>query len=276
MPWTSSLISESLSEYLILTGWVRTKPEKVSLKAELGNISLQYPYMTARMQCVVGPEMAVAAGRNGILTIIPRSLRDEDKQKIINANNRARLKKGDIEFIDEPETATPDSTLEEVVKKVERTGHSIIPITDRKSRTYGVYVHDPENPPLVSPLTLIKKVMLPIKESDFKQVPCLVNNEDTDKIKRILSDKEKKFSYNKKERDAPYECFTKIPLMDLYDFITKGKLRKIPASHVCGAHDFNPLEGDTCPACKGKIWQRKNIKSIYFLEFFLIENNKLY
>ena len=64
MAKVSRKVSESLSEYLILPGKVICPPEKVSLHAQIGDISLQYPFMTARMQSVVGPEMAVAAGRN--------------------------------------------------------------------------------------------------------------------------------------------------------------------------------------------------------------------
>jgi IMP dehydrogenase len=188
----SPKLSESLSEYIILTGWIETSPEEISLKTNLGGISLQYPFMTARMQCVVGKEMAVAAGRNGILTMIPRSLRDEDKQLIIDANKKARLTEGDIEFQDNPESVMPHETLEDVVRKVERTGHSVIPIMDRKSKLYGVYMHNPDNPPLVPPSTPITEVMLPLGNKEFG-VHYLINNEDKNEIKEALSREEKKF-----------------------------------------------------------------------------------
>lgn len=188
----SPKISESLSEYLILTDWIEAKPEEVSLKANLGNISLQYPFMTARMQSVVGPEMAISAGRNGILTMMPRSLRDEDKQAIIDANKKSRLSEGDIEFQDNPESVMPNETLEDVVRKVKRTGHSVIPVIDRKSKLYGVYIYNPDNPPLVPPSVPITKVMLPLKNNGVG-VPYLVNNEDKNEVKEILSKEEKKF-----------------------------------------------------------------------------------
>lgn len=156
--------SESLSEYLILTGWIKGKAEDVSLKAKLGDkIVLQYPYMTARMQCVVGPGMAVAAGRNGILTCIPRSLRDIDKQAIIDANNAARLKKGDVEHIAQPDFVDPEDSLEEVVALVNKTGHSVIPILDWNKKLYGFYVHNPDDPKPVPPKTPIKVVMTPLR-----------------------------------------------------------------------------------------------------------------
>ena len=189
----SSEISESLREYLILTDWIKSKPEQVSLEAKLGLMVLQYPYMTARMQCVVGPKMAVAAGRLGILTIVPRSLRDQDKQAILDANNNARLSKGDVEFVENPITAKPDDTLESVVQKVERIGHSVIPIVDRKSRLYGVYVHDPDHPPSVPPNTSTTEVMLPLRKQGTKKGIHYVLSENERKIKRILAEEEKNF-----------------------------------------------------------------------------------
>jgi len=128
MPEISNEVSRSLSEYLVLPGWIEESPEKVSLRSELGPILLQYPFMTARMQSVVGPKMAVSAGRNGILTMIPRSLRDKDKQAIINANSKARLKKGDIEFLPKPESVEPGCTVEDTIKFA------------RKCHEYGIKV----------------------------------------------------------------------------------------------------------------------------------------
>lgn len=187
----SDEVSESFSEYLILPGKVKCPPEKVSLEANLGNISLQYPFMTARMQSVVGPKMAVAAGRNGILTVIPRSLRDEEKQAILDANKKARLSKGDIEFQENPESAKPDETLEDIIRKVERIGHSVIPVIDRFSRLYGFYIHNPDNPPTAHPHTPIRDVMIPLGKGK-RGIPY-THSEDKETIKGILAGEEKKF-----------------------------------------------------------------------------------
>jgi len=187
--------SESLREYLVLPGWVKCRPEEVSLEVKLGDlILLQYPYMTARMQCVVGSEMEVAAGRNGILTCIPRSLRDVDKQKIINTNKAARLKEGDIEFLDRPESAEPEAKLEDVVNLVNKTGHSVIPILDRFSKLYGFYIHDPDNPPSVPPYTPIKEVMVHLQTEGTEQggVPFLYAAEEGE-IKQLFLEREVRF-----------------------------------------------------------------------------------
>ncbi len=194
MAQISNQISESLREYLILTDWIHNKPEDVSLETKLGDsITLQYPFMTARMQCVVGQDMAVAAGRKGILTCIPRSLRDVDKQEIIDANNNTRLKKGDIEYTTEPIHVEPDAQLEDVVNLADKTGHSVIPIFDRFSRLYGFYIHDPNNPPSVPPYTLISEVITPLREErNGKGIP-FIHNEDERIVRQILTQEKLKF-----------------------------------------------------------------------------------
>ncbi len=45
------------------------------------------------------------------------------------------------------------------------------------------------------------------------------------------------------------------PIMELYDMVSVGQLRKIPISHVCGLMGYNPMLGDTCEACEK---ERKN------------------
>ncbi len=189
----SDKISESFSEYLIMTDWIKTKPEDVSLCANLGNIELQYPFITARMQCVSGGKMAVAAGRQGILTMIPRSLRDEDKQKIINANNNARLKKGDIEVVENPVFAFPDSTLGDVIKQVNQTGYSVIPVLDRKSKLYGVYVHDSDNPPAVPQHTQISKLMTFLESKENKKSQTCLVLDSKDIVKHKFKEKGERF-----------------------------------------------------------------------------------
>lgn len=188
----SDRVSESLSEYVLLTDTVRCRPEDVSLETNLGHISLQYPYITARMQSVVGPEMAKTAGRNGILTMVPRSLPDEDKQKILDANKEAKLSKGEVEFQGDPEYVDPSETLEKVVERVERTGHSVMPVIDKYYELEGVYIHDPDHPPNVSPGAPITKAMTPLSDND-DGIHYLINNEYVGDIKDIVRNRDKKF-----------------------------------------------------------------------------------
>ena len=194
MVQVSTKVSRSLREYVIRTGWIQSKPEDVSLETRLGDsITLQYPFMTARMQSVVGPEMAVAAGRMGILTCIPRSLRDVDKQAIIDANNNARLKKGYIEYTTEPIHVEPHSRLEDVVKLVNQTGYSVIPVFDRYSKLYGFYIHDPNNPLSVPPHTPINEVMVHLRKKGSQDGIPFTKSYNEDRIRKILSREHIKF-----------------------------------------------------------------------------------
>jgi len=185
--------SESLSEYLILPDWVNFPPEKVSLRTRLGNMSFQYPWVTARMQSVVGPEMAVTAGRNGIFTVVPRSLRSEDKQEIIDANNNARLKEGDIEYLSNPVSVQSETTLDEVLKTINRTGYSVIPVMDRFSKLSGVYVHDPDHPPMVSPDTPIKLVMNKLTRSKSKSGVFYLRESEKFDVAKVFENYNRRF-----------------------------------------------------------------------------------
>ena len=40
------------------------------------------------------------------------------------------------------------------------------------------------------------------------------------------------------------------PIMDLYDIVVDGKLRKVPLTHVCGLSGFGQHSSDSCPACE--------------------------
>lgn len=43
----------------------------------------------------------------------------------------------------------------------------------------------------------------------------------------------------------------RLPIMDLYDYITMKKFRPVPFGHVCGLQGFGLRSGDRCPACSG-------------------------
>jgi len=200
----SEVVSESLRAYRVQPGRVKVKSEQVSLEAFLGTqdnpkaISLQYPFITARMQCVVGPKMAVAAGRNGILTMIPRNLRDEDKEAIIRANNEAQLVRDYINFLGDPISARPDLSYKVVMDTlVNRHGHSIIPIIDDSRKLRGVYIHDSHNPPIVHPSTLIEKLAQGLRENPISEeqrgIRYLVNTEDEHEIQGVFEEEERTF-----------------------------------------------------------------------------------
>ncbi len=204
MATISPTLSESLRGYRLQPGKVKVKPEHVSLEACLGTqenpeaISLKYPFMVARMQCVVGPKMAIEAGRNGILTFVPRNLKDEDKKAIVDANNDARLEKGSINFLENPVYAEPDFTYKKVLDTlVNRHGHSIIPIIDNRRKLKGIYIHDPHTPLVVHNSTPIEKLAEGLRENPKSEEPegirYLVNSDDEKTVNKVLEEEGRTF-----------------------------------------------------------------------------------
>ena len=197
-------LSESLRAYRLQPGKVKVKPERVSLETCFGTqenpkaISLQYPFMVARMQSVVGPKMAVAGGGEGILTFIPRNLRDKDKEAIINANNEARLVRGTINFLENPAYAEPGFTYKQVLDTlVNRTGHSVIPIMDSKRTLSGIYIHNPNKPLVGHQLTPIEKLAESLRENPKSEelggIRYLINVDDEQEIQRVLDEEKRTF-----------------------------------------------------------------------------------
>lgn len=71
-----------------------------------------------------------------------------------------------------------------------------------------------------------------------------------DYLLTIFEDKKEVFSLRGFCDEACYDSLSfRIPMMDLYDTVVAGKKRKQPPAHVCGSQGFNPMLGDTCPAC---------------------------
>ncbi len=200
----SDVLSESLRAYRLQPGRVKVKPEQVSLEAHLGTeenpeaISLQYPLMTARMQCVVGPEMALAAGREGIFTMIPRNLSDEDKEAIIEVNDSVRSVKGALNFLENPVYAEPGFSYKKVLETIiNRGGISVIPIMDGMRKLSGIYYHNPNHPMVVPQETPIGKIAEPLRENPKSEEPkgvrYLIDTDDEQEIQEVLGEEERAF-----------------------------------------------------------------------------------
>lgn len=67
----------------------------------------------------------------------------------------------------------------------------------------------------------------------------------------VFEDKKEIFSLRNFCDEATYDSNSfRIPVMDLYDVVVAGEKRKPRTAHVCGSQGFNPMLGDSCPACK--------------------------
>ena len=125
----------TFSEYLLVPGYTSEEniPDKVDLstplvrfkKGEGPSISLNIPLVSAIMQSVSGDELAIALAREGGMSFIYGSQSVEDEAAMV-----ARVKAYKAGFVVSDSNLRPDSTLDDVLKLAESTGHHTIAITD--------------------------------------------------------------------------------------------------------------------------------------------------
>lgn len=128
-------VSRTFGEYLLIPGLTTKEcvPSNVSLKTPLvkfkvgeeSPIHLNVPIVSAIMQSVSGPELAIELARNGGLSFIFGSQPIDSQAEMVR-----KVKKFKAGFVVSDSNLTPDHTLSDVIEMVQRTGHSTIGITD--------------------------------------------------------------------------------------------------------------------------------------------------
>ncbi|MDH5738436.1 MAG: IMP dehydrogenase, partial [Gammaproteobacteria bacterium] len=133
-------ISRTFSEYLIIPRLTRKgqNPSAISLATPLARVekgkerglSINVPVVSACMQSVSGPRLAIALARQGGISFIFCSQPVETQVEMVRM-----VKNHKAGFVQSDSNATPDMSLEEMVEMVKRTGHSTVPVThDGSSR----------------------------------------------------------------------------------------------------------------------------------------------
>jgi IMP dehydrogenase len=128
-------ISRTFSEYLLIPRLTRREnlPDNMSLSTPVGKfprgseppLSLNLPFVSACMQAVSGPEMAISLARRGAISFIYCSQPIEKQAEMIS---RVKLHKAG--FVESDSNVKPGTTLEEMIRIVRRTGHSTVAVTD--------------------------------------------------------------------------------------------------------------------------------------------------
>jgi IMP dehydrogenase len=153
-------VSRTFGEYLLIPG-LTTKdcvPANVSLQTPLvkfnkgadSRIKLNIPFVSAIMQAVSGPELAIELARNGGLSFIFGSQPIKSQAEMVR-----KVKKFKAGFVISDSNLTPENTLTDVVNLVKKTGHSTVGVTDDgmangkllgivTSRDYRVERDDPQ------------------------------------------------------------------------------------------------------------------------------------
>ena len=128
-------VSRTFGEYLLIPG-LTTKlcvPSNVSLrtplvkhkKGEMSAIRLNIPFVSAVMQSVSGPKLAIELARNGGLSFIFGSQSIESQAEMVR-----KVKKFKAGFVISDSNLTPEHRLSDVLALIKEMGHSTIGITD--------------------------------------------------------------------------------------------------------------------------------------------------
>lgn len=132
--------SHTFSEYLLVPGYSSAEniPTNVSLTSPLvrferggqSPITLNIPMVSAIMQSVSGPRLAIALAQEGGVSFIYGSQSAEDEAAMVR-----EVKSYKAGFVVSDSTLTPTMTLADVLEILERTGHSTMPVTRDGSPT---------------------------------------------------------------------------------------------------------------------------------------------
>ena len=128
-------VSRTFGEYLLIPGLTtkECQPGNVSLKTPLvkfkagekSRIEMNIPFVSAIMQSVSGPELAIELARNGGLSFIFGSQPIASQAEMVR-----KVKKFKAGFVISDSNLTPENTLADVLELVRKTGHSTIGITE--------------------------------------------------------------------------------------------------------------------------------------------------
>ena len=127
-------VSRTFGEYLLIPGLTTKQcvPTNVSLKTPLVKhkvgekpaIELNIPFVSAIMQSVSGPKLAIELARNGGLSFIFGSQPIDSQAEMVR-----KVKKFKAGFVTSDSNLTPEHTLDDVLRLLAQTGHSTIGIT---------------------------------------------------------------------------------------------------------------------------------------------------
>ena len=160
-------VSRTFGEYLFIPGLTSKNctPANVSLKTSLvkhkqgkqSAIELNIPFVSAIMQSVSGPELAIELARNGGLSFIFGSQSITAQAEMVR-----KVKKFKSGFVVSDSNLTPENTLADVVALVKKTGHSTIGITEdgtSNGKLLGLLTSRDYHPEKYNPKLKVKEVM---------------------------------------------------------------------------------------------------------------------
>ena len=161
--------AHTFSEYLLVPGYSSSEciPEKVSLRTPLAKfrrgeeprISLNIPMVSAIMQAVSGPRLAVSLATEGGMSFIFGSQSPEDEAAMVR-----EVKTYKAGFVKSDSNLSPDMTLADVLELKERSGHTTMPVTEdggSNSKLVGIVTSRDYRVSRMDPSTKVSEFMTP-------------------------------------------------------------------------------------------------------------------
>ena len=161
--------SHTFSEYLLVPGYTKSihVPSDVSLqtplvryrKGEQSPITMNIPMVSAIMQAVSGPKLAVALAKEGGVSFIYGSQTAEDQAEMVR-----QVKATKAGFVPSDSTITADMTMAQVMALKAEKGHSTMPVTEDGSangKLIGIVTSRDYRPSRMDPETKVSEFMTP-------------------------------------------------------------------------------------------------------------------
>ena len=161
--------SHTFNEYLLVPGYSSSSciPDDVDLKTPLvkykkdqkPRLSLNIPMVSAIMQSVSGPDLAIALAKEGGCSFIYGSQTPENEAAMV-----AQVKAYKAGFVPSDSTVRPDTQLSEVMGLKEISGHSTMPVTEDGSPTgklIGIVTSRDYRPSRMEPDVQVSEFMTP-------------------------------------------------------------------------------------------------------------------
>jgi IMP dehydrogenase len=121
-------ISRTFTEYLILPGKTtrRSAIDEISLRSRITDkIEIPLPFLSAAMQAVTGPELAIELAKHGGLGVLPASLPTEEQADMV-----MKVKRFKSGFVYNAITVSPQDRISRVLDLEKEHGYSIFPVVD--------------------------------------------------------------------------------------------------------------------------------------------------
>ncbi len=180
-------VSRTFGEYLLIPGLTTKEcvPSNVNLRTPLVKysegeapaISLNIPFVSAIMQSVSGPQLAIELARNGGLSFIFGSQPVASQAEMVR-----KVKKFKAGFVTSDSNLTPENTLADVIQLVQQMGHNTIGITHDgtpNGKLLGLVTSRDYRADKDDPAIKVKEFMTPFEKLIYGEVGITLSEANT-------------------------------------------------------------------------------------------------